>query len=150
MSVDLDQLRNTLNVIPCSFNSSENVVSTTTTTTTTTALPLPIPYNHQPEAIAESGSLPAKEPSVFVTPISVTTAEPTEAPSEEPPLGTIEGASTGRAVDYRPAYPFNQFMAPLVKTARPRPTPKRTYSNGPIRYQTPQRGYNRGKFLSST
>lgn len=118
-----------------------------TTTTTTTALPLPIPYNHQADAVAESGSIPAKEPSVFVTPVLVTTtAEPTEAPSEEPPLGSIEGASTGRAVDYRPAYPFNQFMAPLVKTVRPRPTPKRKFSNGPNRYQAPQRGYNRGKF----
>lgn len=119
---------------------------TTATPTTTTALPLPIPYNHQPGPVAESGSIPAQEPSVFVTPLSVTTtAEPTAAPEEEPPLGMIEGASTGRAVDYRPSYPFNQFVAPLVKTARPRPGPKRNYPKAPNRYQAPQRGYNRGK-----
>jgi len=132
---------------PClrSFNSSDNVVSTTGppafTSTSTTTLP-PIPYNHQPEGTTNT--------PVFVTPLVASDAgkasdpapDPEPAPvSEEQPDPVLEGASTGRAVDYRTGYPFGQLITPLLRGGKPqynsRPTKTRIYPQGSPSYYSP-------------
>ena len=112
-------------------------------------MPLPIPYNHQPEPAA-APEVVEQSPAVFVTPVSLTTTELQELASEAPPQGLVEAASTGRAVDYRPAYPFGQLITPLIKSGRPqhfsvRPRPSKNRIN-PMgsRYKAKNGGYKRG------
>lgn len=148
---------------PRSFNSSDNVVSTTgapVITSTSTTSPPPIPYNHQPEGTTSS--------PLFVTPLVVTEAEKVDDPapvSEEQTEPVVQGASTGRAVDYRTAYPFGQLITPLLRGGKPqqynsRPTKTRIYPQGipsyyssssqnPSRYQASRPSYKKGIIIAS-
>ncbi|XP_037959123.1 homeobox protein 2 [Teleopsis dalmanni] len=111
-------------VFPKTFNSSENVISTTSERAPLNATQQSLKVDAQPNKF-----------DIFVTPANnISTNEADSKNSEELTNNSNaetleENASTGRAVDYRPSY--HQLLSPIIKNA-PRPVHnERNYMHRP-------------------